>query len=52
MPLTTITVSIKADGAMLGPKPLPARTPLSGALGKSVVLFVYEQLRATAPSQA
>jgi len=50
--LTTITVSIKAFGDGLGPEPLPARATLSGALGKSVVLFVYEQLRAAAASQA
>jgi len=39
---------------MLGPdlELLAARAPLTGALGKSVVVFVYEQLRAVAASQA
>src|SRR5882672_10242971 len=54
MPLTTITVSIKPAGDMLGPGPeallMPA--PRMGATGKSVVVFVYEQLRAVAASQA
>jgi len=45
-------VSIKALGDGLGPEALLARAPLTGALGKSVVLFVYEQFRAAAASQA
>jgi len=53
-PLTTITVSINPVGDMLGPEPplLVGRAPDIGALGRSVVLFVYEQLRAAAASQA
>src|SRR6266536_5791756 len=51
MPLTTITVSIKAFGAGLGPDTWTAGAG-AGAPGRSVVLFVYAQLRAAAASHA
>src|SRR5439155_23218955 len=53
-PLTTITVSISALGERGGPASLAAglSAGVLGALGSSVVVFVYEQLRATAASHA
>src|SRR5580765_944573 len=50
-PATTMTVSISAIGAGRGAGALP-KPNLIGALGTSVVLFVNEQLRATAASHA
>src|SRR5205809_6132097 len=53
-PLTTNTVSTSALGVRGGPASLAAglSAGVLGALGSSVVVFVYEQLRATAASHA
>ena len=53
-PLTTITVSISAVGDRGSPASLTAgySAGVLGALGSSDVVLVYEQLRATAASQA